>query len=76
MKFIFFKKSNYFSRDKIWDIKDIKRKYPKTEVSEIVSFARVYVKVNNGKVIQKGIMVSGDEEEALNNYLNMREFNG
>jgi hypothetical protein len=76
MRYIFFKKSEYFDKNKIWHIKDIKHKYPKTEVGEIITFAKVYVKVNNGKTIQKGIMISGDEETALNNYLNMKEFNG
>jgi len=76
MKFVFFKKSNYFDKNKIWDIKDLKRKYPKSEVGEIVMFAKVYIKVNNGKTIQIGTMVSGDEETALSNYLNLREYSG
>ena len=76
MRFVFFKKSNYFNKDHVWNIAEIKRKFPKTEVGEVVTFANVYVKANNGKVIQKGIMISGKDEKAVDNYLFMREFNG
>ena len=76
MRYVIFKNSEYFDSKKIWDVKDVKRKMPNTEVSEVISFAKVYVKVDNGKLIQEGIMISGDEEQVLYNYLNMREFNG
>jgi len=76
MKFVFFKNSEYFDKNKIWNIKDLKRKFPETEISEPVMYAKVYIKVNNGKTIQVGTIISGDEETVLNNYLNLREFNG
>ncbi|MHA2039693.1 MAG: hypothetical protein ACW98X_25020 [Promethearchaeota archaeon] len=76
MKYILFKDDRVFNKSKIWDIKEIKHKYPKSEIGEIVTFAKVYIKANNGKTLQTGTIIKGDEEEALYTYLNLKEYNG
>jgi len=76
MKYIIFGDSRVFDSKKIWTIQEIKHKYPESNVDEIITFAKVHIKANNGKVLQTGIMIKGDEEQALNTYLNMKDFNG
>lgn len=58
--FIFFKDSVIFSKNKIWDIKDIKHKCPLTTVDPVMlGFVDV---IFGGKNLQKGIMVQAESE--------------
>jgi len=76
MRYIIFKHHKVFNPIKIWDIKEIKHKYPNTEIGPSVTFAKVFVKANNGKVIQEGTIIEGDELEALETYINLKEYDG
>lgn len=76
MKHVIFKDSRVFDKKKIWTIAELKHKYPKLEVGEIITYAKVYIKANNGKVLQIGTLLKGDEGEALDTYLNLKEYDG
>jgi hypothetical protein len=54
----------------------VKHKYPKTEIGPLTTFAKVFVKANNGKVLQEGTIIDGDELGAIETYLNLKEYNG
>lgn len=69
--FVIFKDSVVFSKNKIWDIKDIKHKCPETEVEPMFI---AYVDVVFGhKKLQKGIIINAENEaealERLNSWL-------
>ena len=62
--FVIFNNSVIFSKNKVWDIKDIKHKCPETEIEPIM-IGCVDV-VFGHKKMQKGLMfMAEDEGEAL-----------
>ena len=69
--FVVFGKSNVFSKLKVWDIKDIKAKYPQTEVVGDIYLINVK---SSGRVIQQGIMLNAENElEALEQDRRLRD---
>jgi len=58
--FVIFKDTVVFDKNKIWDIKDVKRKCPKTEVEPI--FPAYVDVVFGGKKLQKGVMILAEDE--------------
>ena len=69
--FVIFKDSVIFSKNKIWDIRDIKHKCPDTEVEPMFLG---YVDVVFGhKKLQKGIIINAENEadalERLNKWM-------
>jgi hypothetical protein len=72
MRYVIFADSKMFSNSKLWDITDIKQKFPHTEL-EIVNASFVKVKAPNGVELQKGLMVSADSEyDALRIYTGLK----
>ena len=71
-KYIIFKDSKVFNKDKLWDIKDVKNKYPQTIVEPAGVF---FIKVKaSGKEIQGGLMIDGDSEyEVLSKYMRLKD---
>jgi len=67
MKFVVFEDSKVFNKAKLWDIGDIKHKFPMSTV-EYKPMAIVRVLSNDGKILQKGYMFEGDGGEVLEQY--------
>jgi len=64
--FVVFANSKVFSKLKVWDIKDIKSKYPQSQVSGMIFLIDVK---SSGRVIQQGIVINAEDElEALDKY--------
>ena len=59
MRFVVFEDNKFFNSNKLWDIADIKHKFPKSTV-EFHTFGVVKVKANDGKTMQEGLMFDGD----------------
>ena len=69
--FVIFGNSKVFDRFKVWDIKDIKSKYPQTEVSSEIYLIDVK---SSGRVIQQGcVIIAEDELDALNKYARLKD---
>jgi len=72
MRYVIFQDNKVFNDSKLWDIQDVKQKYPHSEV-ELVNAAFVRVKAPNGKELQNGLMVSADSEyDALRIYTRLK----
>ena len=72
MKYVMFEDSKVFNKNKVWDIKDIKSKYPNTMVESAGVFF-ITVKAD-GKELQRGFMIDGDSEyEALSKYMRLKD---
>ena len=73
--FVIFKDSVIFSKNKIWDIKDVKHKCPNTEVEPMfVGYVDV---VFGHKKLQRGIMINAkDEHEAIKRLKEWKDLTG
>ena len=72
MRYVIFTDNKVFNDNKLWDIQDIKHKYPHTNI-EMVNASLINVTSPNGKVLQRGMMISADSEvDALRKYTELR----
>ena len=68
--FVVFDKNNVFSKFKAWELKDIKGKYPQTEVVGDIYLVNVKA---SGRVIQQGILLNAEDElEAIEHYRRLK----
>ena len=73
MRLVMFLDDKMFQSGKLWDIQDVKQKFPHSEL-ELVNAAFVTVKAPDGKVLQNGVMVSGDSEyDIMRKYMGLRD---
>ena len=72
MRYVIFTDNKVFNENKLWDIQEVKHKYPHTNV-ELVNASIINVLSPGGKILQKGIMISADSEvDALRKYTELR----
>ena len=73
MRYVIFQDSRAFNADRLWEISDVKIKYPHSKI-EIVNAAFVTVTAPDGKELQEGVMISADSEyDALRKYTGLRD---